>query len=198
MCSSPPPSKGLVDLPASDTRTGWLLQYEAWLRLLARKEIDSRFAGKFDASDAVQQTLLEAWKGWDQCRGTDEPQRLAWLRQILTHTLANAARDWNRDKRDVTREQSLQLAVEQSSARLEAWLADDASSPSQRAARHEELLRLADALAALPGDQGEALTLYYLHGLSLEELGDRMGRSSAAAAGLIKRGLRALRGRLHP
>lgn len=173
-------------------------RFRGYLLCLARLQLSPRLAGKLDPSDVVQQALVQAWQGLDQFRGQSDGEMAAWLRQILTHTLANAARDWNRDKRDVTREQSLQLAVEQSSARLEAWLADDASSPSQRAARHEELLRLADALAALPGDQGEALTLYYLHGLSLEELGDRMGRSSAAAAGLIKRGLRALRGRLHP
>ncbi len=75
-----------------DARTEWLIRYESWLKILARLEIDSRFHGKFSASDAVQQTLLEAWKDWDAFRGTEEPQRLAWLRQILAHQLAHLAR----------------------------------------------------------------------------------------------------------
>jgi hypothetical protein len=58
--------------PADDPRTAWLMRYEAWLKLLARLEIDSRFQGKFSESDAVQQTLLEAWRCWDRFRGDDE------------------------------------------------------------------------------------------------------------------------------
>jgi DNA-directed RNA polymerase specialized sigma24 family protein len=68
------------------------MKYESWLRWLARREIDSRFHGKFSASDAVQQTMIEAWKGWDNFRGEEEPQRRAWLRQILAHQLAHLAR----------------------------------------------------------------------------------------------------------
>ncbi len=75
-------------------RTQWLVKYEPWLKLLARLEIDSRFQGKFSASDAVQQTLLEAWRGWDGFRGSEEPQRLAWLRQILAYQLAHLARHY--------------------------------------------------------------------------------------------------------
>lgn len=57
-------------------------------------EIDSRFQGKFSASDAVQQTMLAAWPGWDNYRGDDEAQRRAWLRQILAFQLAKLARHY--------------------------------------------------------------------------------------------------------
>ena len=107
-----------VPLP-SDARTEWLIRYESWLKTLARLEIDSRFQGKFSASDAVQQTLLEAWKDWDEFRGTEEPQRLAWLRQILAHQLAHLARHYaGTQKRDVSREVSLQNSLARSSDRL--------------------------------------------------------------------------------
>ena len=76
----------------NDLKTEQLVQYEPWLRLLARWEIDSRFQGKFSASDAVQQTMLQAWQNWDQFRGKEEPQRRAWLRQILAFQLAKLAR----------------------------------------------------------------------------------------------------------
>ena len=99
-------------------RTQWLMRYEAWLRILARCEIDSRFAGKFDASDAVQNTLIEAWKGWDQFRGSEEPQRLAWLRQILAYQLAHLARQYAGTRmRDVTRETTLEQSLGESSKR---------------------------------------------------------------------------------
>ena len=48
-------------------------------------------------------------------------------------SLARALRDLGRDKRNVDREQSLERALEQSSRRLEQWLAADQSPPSERA-----------------------------------------------------------------
>ena len=44
----------------ADNRTDELLRYQPWLQFLARVEIDSRVAGKFSASDVVQQTMMEA------------------------------------------------------------------------------------------------------------------------------------------
>jgi RNA polymerase sigma-70 factor (ECF subfamily) len=83
--------------------------------------------------------------------------------------------------------------VEQSSARLEAWLAAEQSSPSQRAERNEQLLRLAAALEALTEAQREAVTLHHLHHCTLEDVGRHLERSPAAVAGLIRRGLKQLR-----
>ena len=53
------------------------------------------------------------------------------------------------DQRDVGREQSLQAAVEGSSARLEQWLAAEQSAPSDQVMRQEQLQRLAKEQAAL-------------------------------------------------
>jgi RNA polymerase sigma-70 factor (ECF subfamily) len=172
-----------------------LERYRAYLLLLARMRLDPRLRGKLDASDVVQQTLLEAHLARGQFRGTDG-EEAAWLRQILARNLANAVRDLLRDKRDVRLEQSLEAAIEESSRRLEGWLAAEQSSPSERAARHEQGVRLAAALAELPEAQREALTLHHLEGRPLEEVARLVGRSREAVAGLIKRGLRQLRERL--
>src|SRR5262245_8762054 len=69
-----------------------LRRFEPWLRLLARVQIESRFAAKFDASDIVQQTLLEAVKALPQFQGASEGELTAWLRQILAHVLAHEIR----------------------------------------------------------------------------------------------------------
>jgi RNA polymerase sigma-70 factor (ECF subfamily) len=171
-------------------------QYREYLTMLARVQLDPRLRDKLDPSDVVQQTLLDAHQRQEQFRGQTEAEKAAWLRQILARNLVDALRAFGRAKRDVARERSLHVAMEQSSQRLEAWLAAEQSSPSQKLDRHERAVQLANALAALPEAQREALVLQHWHGFSLAEIGQHMGRSPAAVAGLIKRGLRQLRGLL--
>jgi RNA polymerase sigma-70 factor (ECF subfamily) len=97
------------------------------------------------------------------------------------------------EARDVGRERSLELDLQHSSARLEAWLAADQSSPSERAAREEELLNLAQALAQLLDEQRRAVELHHLLGRSVEETARELSRSESAVGGLLRRGLKTLR-----
>jgi RNA polymerase sigma-70 factor (ECF subfamily) len=141
--------------------------------------------------------LLEAHRDLAQFRGRTVAEQAAWLRQVLARNLANIVRDLRRDKRDVAREQPLQVALDESAARLEAWLVAEQSSPSQQAERHERAVRLAEALATLPENQREAIVLRHWHGCSLVEIGERLGCTTAAVTGLLHRGLRQLRKQLH-
>jgi RNA polymerase sigma-70 factor (ECF subfamily) len=178
---------------ADDVQGRTLERFRAYLRLLAQLHLDPRLRGKLDPSDVVQQTLLQAHQAWGRFRGHSPNELAAWLRQILARNLIHAVRDLGRAKRDVHREVPLAAALDASSSRLEAWLAAEHSSPSQRAERNEDALRLAEALDRLPEAQREALILQHWHGWSLSEIGERFGRSTAAVAGLIKRGLKQLR-----
>jgi RNA polymerase sigma-70 factor (ECF subfamily) len=182
--------------PDAEAHGRLLERFREYLRLLARLQLGPRLQGKFDPSDVVQQTLLEAFAKRDQFRG-GETERAAWLRQILAHNLADALRGFGQDKRDARRERSLDAAIQESSARLAAWLAVEQSSPSQGAQRHEEAVRLAEALAELPEDNREALVLHYREGLPLVAVGGQMGRTTGSVAGLLKRGLKQLRELLH-
>jgi RNA polymerase sigma-70 factor (ECF subfamily) len=171
-------------------------RFRHYLVLLARVRLDPRLKGKLDASDVVQQTLLEAHRDLGQFRGHSAGEQAAWLRQILARNLANAARDLGRAKRDVARERSLEAAVDESASRLEEWLAAAQSSPSQRAQRHERAMRLSEALARLPEPQREAVVLRHWHGWSLADIGAQLGCTTAAVTGLLHRGLKNLRKQL--
>ena len=127
-----------------------LESFRNYLLLLARVQLDGGLRGQLDPEDLVQQTLTRALEKRDRFRGSDDAQCAAWLRTLLRHTLIDAARKFARGG-GVAR--SLEAAIEQSSARLETFLAADQTSPSGWVERQERLLRLADALAALPGDQ---------------------------------------------
>ncbi len=87
-------------------------------------------------------------------------------------------------------------SLDDSAARLEEWLAAVQSSPSQRASKHEQLARLAHALAGLPENKRRAVELRHLKRHSLAETASIMGISPPAAAGLLRRGLGTLRDRL--
>jgi RNA polymerase sigma-70 factor (ECF subfamily) len=174
-----------------------LERFRSYLLLLARVRLDPMVRAKVGASDVVQQTLLEAHRDLAQFRGRTVNEQAAWLRHILARNLANVLRDLRRDKRDVAREQPLQAALDESSSRLEAWLAAVQSSPSQQAEKHERAVRLAEALARLPENQREAVVLRHWHGCSLVEIGERLGCTTAAVTGLLHRGLRNLRKQLH-
>jgi RNA polymerase sigma-70 factor (ECF subfamily) len=174
-----------------------LERYRSYLLLLARFRLDPRLRGKVDASDVVQQTLLEAHRDLAHFRGVASGQQAAWLRQILARNLANVVRDFGRGKRDVRREQALQADIDQSAARLELWLADQQTSPSQHAERHERAVQLAEALAVLPEAQREAVVLRHFQVLSLAEIAERLECTTAAVTGLLHRGLKSLRQHLH-
>ena len=167
--------------------------FRPYLHLLAQVQLDRRLRGKLDASDVVQQTLLEAYQKREQFRGRTEAEYLGWLRQMLAHNLADALRAFGQAKRDLARERSLHAALDQSSQNLEHWLAQEQSSPSQQAQRQEQALRLAEALSGLPEAQREALVLQHWHGWTLAQIARHLNRSHAAVAGLIKRGLAQLR-----
>src|SRR5215467_12624471 len=106
------------------------VRYDSYLELLIRNKAGGPRPAALDLSGVVQQTLLEAHRNWPQLRGRDEPAVAAWLRRVLANNLADALRKVYAGKRDAGRERSLEAAVQASSARLEALLAADQSSPS--------------------------------------------------------------------
>lgn len=170
-----------------------LERFRDYLRLLARLQIDPRLRRKLDPSDVVQETLLRAHEKREQFRGNNPAEMAGWLRQILANNLAQDVRRFGSQRRDVGLERSLEVAVEHSSARLEAWLAASDSGPGSAAERNEQLLRLAAALSKLPEDQSLALELRYPQEMPVAEIMRETGKTEAAVAGLLRRGLNRLR-----
>jgi RNA polymerase sigma-70 factor, ECF subfamily len=168
----------------------------AALHRLAERQLDGRIAVRVDASDIIQQTFLEAHRSFSQFAGQNTRKLTAWLQGILDHKVAGAIRDHALlQKRTVYRDRS----VDDSNggrASLKNELDAGISTPSQKVIRGEEEQRLIKALSVLPDDQREAVRLRHLEGMALADIARHLGRSPAATAGLIKRGIQVLRRQL--
>jgi RNA polymerase sigma-70 factor (ECF subfamily) len=177
---------------------GQLLEAQrASLHRLAERQLNRRIAARAAASDIVQQTFLEACRSFPQFAGQDIRELVAWLHRILDHKIAGAIRNHAQlQKRSVGRERSIDDS-HGGGASLKEDLDANATSPSQKAIRGEDAERLAHALAVLPDDQREAVRLRHLEGWALADIAEHFGRTPAATAGLIKRGMKALRRHLH-
>lgn len=166
------------------------------LKTIARMQLNPGLQARSDASDIVQEALLQAHRAIEQFPGTTDAEMVAWLKVILANTLAHFHRDQHRDKRDVAREQNIQAAVHSSSMRLERLLQDDIDSPSVQAVNNEQILHVATALEELPELKREAIELHHWYGWTLDRIAEHQNRGRSAVAGDIHRGLKTLRGLL--
>lgn len=173
---------------------GLLRHFEPWLKLIAQTQFESRFAAKFDPADVVQQTLIQAARDLPKFRGATEGEWMAWLRQILAHTLAHEVRRYaGTQKRDLHREVSLDQELSAVSQRLGDLLPDSGPTPSQDAAAADRQIRLARILDRLPPDYREILVLRHLEGLPHDAIARRLNRNPGAVRMLWVRALARLR-----
>src|SRR5258708_55916 len=181
--------------PAAEVDARRLDAFRPYLRLVTRMHWDDRLNGKLDPEDLVQETLAEAQQSLAQYRGGCDAELARWLAGILAHQWLHQLRRFSQEMRDIGREVALD-ALEKSSARLDAWLAAEQSSPSECADRNERAVRLAAALEQLPEAQREAVVLRHLQGWPVAAIARRLDRSTPAVAGLLQRGLQHLRSAL--
>jgi RNA polymerase sigma-70 factor (ECF subfamily) len=168
-------------------------QCRNYLGIVARAQVESWLRAKVDASDLVQQTLLEAYRDFHKFRGTTEAEWLAWLRQILAHNAANFVRHYRGTaKRQAQREVALAQPAGGTVAFRGGDPADQGESPSQQLLRKEREWQLAEALAQLTTDHREVILLRNLERLSFDEVAQRMGRSRPAAQMLWMRAIHKL------
>ncbi|HZW34490.1 MAG TPA: sigma-70 family RNA polymerase sigma factor [Isosphaeraceae bacterium] len=188
------PNRLLAQARAGDAAAlGQLFElYRNYLRLIARSMLDGALRLKVDASDLVQETFLKAHRQFAGFAGRDEPELIAWLRQILVRTLADQARYHRRRSRNLRRQVSLEEMRENAAGAAQQALADSLPSPSSLAVRRERAVLLADALEKLPADYREVFVLRNIEHMPFNEIAVRMGRSSGATRVLWTRAMRRL------
>jgi len=169
-----------------------LLQlYRPYLRLVAGRRLPRLVQQRVDASDIVQQTLVDAVRGLPDFRGQTEPEFTAWMMRLLERNLLMSVRNNTLGKRDIRLEQDW---ADGSGSAVLMWqsIAADGSSPMSSVFRGEAALHLAIALEKLPVDQRTAVEMRYIGQQSLQAIANEMQRTVGSVAGLIRRGVEAL------
>lgn len=170
-----------------------------YLGLIARARVESWLRAKVDASDLVQQTMMEAYRGFERFHGRTEGEWLAWLKRILEHNAADFVRHYQGQKRHVGKEVALGPPGGDSAA-SRPGLDPQApvETPSQALAKIEGELQLAAALDQLAPDHREVIVLRNLQRLPFDEVAQHMDRSRPAAQMLWMRAMQKLQELMQP
>jgi len=146
---------------------------------------------KLDASDIVQQSLLDAFQGAGHFSGSTSAELRAWLLKIVEHNLADAGRQFRvAEKRDISREVSLDCI------QAPHDLASTTVTASVAMRRNERDAELGKAISGLSRRHEQIIELRHKHGMNYAAIGVEMGISEAAARQLWKRAINALRTQL--
>ena len=171
----------------------------SYLEIVARSQVESSLRAKVDASDLVQETLLEAFRDFQRFGGHSEQEWLAWLKRILTHNAADFIRRYRGTaKRQARREVPIRGPQDTTFVHGAAEPAAPSPTPSQEFLRIDDELRVTAALAELPVDYQEVIVLRNLERLPFNEVAERMERSRPAVQMLWIRAIKKLQEALGP
>lgn len=174
----------------STARDRLLAESRSYLGTLAQARIEPWMKAKFDASDLIQQTMIEAHEALDQFDGDSEAAWKAWLKKMMQHNVQDAVRHYKQaDKRDVRRERRADVSNDDGQ-RMQ--IAGDDPTASRLAANEERDSELLQAVAALPEDYRRVLVLRTIEKRSFEEVAEQMDRSVPATQMLWTRAVRKL------
>jgi RNA polymerase sigma-70 factor, ECF subfamily len=164
-----------------------IAQHESGLRQAIRWRMDRRLAARLDASDVLQEAMIEAARRLaDYSRQPAMPFGL-WLRWLVREKLLQLERVHFAEMRAVTREAPL-LPVDSSAAAVRGLMGRE-PSPSRAAADAELAEQLRRAIGQLDDEQRDLILWRHFEQLSNRDVAQLLGITEAAAG---KRYIRAL------
>jgi RNA polymerase sigma-70 factor (ECF subfamily) len=178
-----------------------LSRHRESVRRMIDLRLDPAIVQRLDASDVVQDVLLEASRRLqDFLRKPSMPFHL-WLRHIAKDHIIDAHRKHHQaQKRGVNREQPLARPgwADQSSLDLAGQLLDQERTPASAAIQEELHRRLQTALQELGDDDRDMILMRHYEQLPNQEVAHALGLTEAAASMRYLRALRRLRDLLAP
>jgi RNA polymerase sigma-70 factor (ECF subfamily) len=167
-----------------------LERYRDYLRRMVAVRLDRRMAARVDASDVVQETLVEAARRLDDYLRERPLPFYGWLRQLAGERIIDThRRHVTTQRRSVTRERRDPDLPDASADQLVQRLFADHTSPSNHLMRQERHERLKAALASLPQRDREVLVMRHLEQLSTAEIAAMLEISEPAVKSRLLRAL---------
>lgn len=165
------------------------------VRQMIQLRLDRAVAARVDASDVVQDVLLEASQRLSDYLRTPAMPFHLWLRQLAKDRLIDMHRRHRAaQRRSVDRERSIDAPLEgQSSLDLAAQLIAQELTPAAATLRREIQQRFLTALQELNDDDREIVLMRHHEHLTNSEVAEALGLSQAAAGMRYLRALRRLR-----
>jgi RNA polymerase sigma-70 factor, ECF subfamily len=156
--------------------------------------LDPAIRPRVDASDVVQEVLLEASRRLaEYLRAPAMPFHL-WLRHIARdHVIDAHRRHRQAQRRTVDREHRMDPRADASSLEFVHQLLDHELTPATAALRQEIQGRFQSALEALPEDDREIILMRHFEQLSNQDVASALALTEAAASMRYLRALRRLR-----
>jgi RNA polymerase sigma-70 factor (ECF subfamily) len=178
-----------------------LAEFRDPLRRVIDLRLDPAIARRVDASDIVQDVLIEAnQRLTDYLKKPDMPFHL-WLRHLAQDRIIDTHRRHRlAQRRSVDREQAIARPAwaDESSISLVAQLIDTETTPTSEAIRQELQQKLATAIDQLSDDDREIILMRHHEALSNQETAAALNLTEAAASMRYLRALRRLRTVLVP
>jgi RNA polymerase sigma-70 factor, ECF subfamily len=165
------------------------------LRNMIRSRLDRKLSRRVDASDVVQDVMLEASSRLtDYLRDPKIPFGI-WLRQMAQDRIIDLHRRHRvAVRRSLDREQqSPGVLQDRSSLELVAQLRDPELTPAAATLRKELHERFVEAIEHLEAEDREVLVMRHFEQLTNSEVADLLGLSQPAAGMRYLRALRRLR-----
>jgi len=202
------PNREETDRLLDDARKGepgavdkLLGEFREPLRQVIGLRLDPAVARRVDASDIVQDVLVEAnQRLTDYLKKPDMPFHL-WLRHLAQDRIIDTHRRHRlAQRRSVDREQPIARPTwaDESSVSLIAQLIDTERTPTSEAIQLELQRRLNAAIDQLSEDDREIILMRHHEGLSNQEVAHALNLTEAASSMRYLRALRRLRGVLVP
>jgi RNA polymerase sigma-70 factor (subfamily 1) len=169
------------------------------LRRMIDLRMDRAIQQRVDASDIVQDVLVEANRRLDEYLKNPTMPFHLWLRHMARDRLIDAHRRHRQAaRRSLDREQPLVAAryLDQSTLDLAAQLADREMTPAAAATWHELQRRFQAALDTLDEQDQEVVLMRHFEHLGNSEVAQALGLSEAAAGMRYLRAMRRLREKL--
>jgi len=177
-----------------------LMLHRDRLKRMISIRLDARLAARLDASDVVQEALMDASRKLPDYLRTRPVPFYPWLRRLAWEKVVDAERRHvDARRRSVAREEARLTALpDHSSVQLAERLLAGGLSPAERLLRQEQLVRVRTALARLPAAYHEVLVLRYLEQLDTLETAAVLGVSEGVVKGRHRRALERLQLELGP